>query len=915
MSSAPPRDAAHCMEPRIVHLLEVSAARDPGATAILAPGRAPLTYGRLYHHVQGVCRTLNALGLGRSDRVAVIVPDGTEMAVAFVAIAASATCAPLNPSYRERELDFYLSDLDAKALVILAGLDSPARAVAQHLGIVVIELMPDPQAEAGIFTLTGEKRSRPVRGGFAQPDDIALVLHTSGTTARPKRVPLTHANVCISARNIAAGLALTHQDRCLNTMPLYHIHGLVAGTLSALIAGGSVICPPKFDPYEFFAWLNEFRPTWYTAAPTLHQAILSQAQNHFDVLKHCPLRFIRSTSAPLPPQVLSELERVFTAPVIEAYSMTEAAHQVCSNPLPPRPRKAGSVGLSTGPEVAIKDEAGNLLTPGTLGEVVVRGPSITRGYEDNPTANVASFQKGWFRTGDQGVLDADGYLFIKGRLKEIINRGGEKISPREIDEVLLDHPAVAQAVTFSLPHSMLGEDVGAAVVLRQNAKAAEADIRQYVATRLAEFKVPSRVLIVDELPKGPTGKLRRLDLAEQFARHLETQFVAPHTPLEKELARIWVDLLGVERVGIHDNFFELGGTSLTAVRMFAEIQQLSGRSLPLATLLLLPPTIKQLVDVLDQAETETQWPSLVPIQPKGSRPPFFCMHNLAGNVLTYRDLARHLGPDQPLFALQQQGLDGRTVLHTRIEDMAAHYVKEIRAFLPEGPYLLGGHSSGGLIAFEAAQQLTAQGQVVALLALIDTFFPNDRNGSADLAHHIPGATFLLDRAWYHLSNLMELRPRDALTYLAQRLESAGGKLSRGVMQALSPLHPRIRQQSSRGLDPLSEAYPPLLDEIMKHNRQAVSAYVPRSYPGRVTIFLGEAPEAFGLLRSRRMPERLAEGGVDTYEVPGHHGTVVEEPHVRILAEKLRAAFDKAIGSDHGSGSVFVAAGAIPAPSS
>jgi oxalate---CoA ligase len=903
MISAPPKDTARC-EPSIANLLEVMAAEDPGATAVLAPGRAPLTYGRLYDHVRSVSRTLNALGVGRNDRIAMIVPSGPDMAVAFIAVAASATCAPLNPSYLENELDFYLSDLGAKALIIQAGVDSPARAVAQRRGIAIIELVPHSEAEAGTFALAGENRLPADGGGFAQAEDIALILHTSGTTARPKRVPLTHANLCVSARNIVASLALTRQDRCLNVMPLYHIHGLVAGTVSPLAAGASVICPPSFDPGKFFEWLDEFHPTWYTAAPTLHQAILSHARDHLEIVGRCPLRFVRSTSAALPAPVLSDLERVFAAPVIEAYSMTEAAHQVCSNPLPPRARKLGSVGPATGAAVAIMDDSGNLLAPGTVGEVVIQGPSVTRGYEDNPTANLTSFRDGWFRTGDQGVLDTDGYLYIKGRLKEIINRGGEKISPREVDEVLLAHPAVAQAVTFPLPHSMLGEDVGAAVVLRGEATATEADIRQYAATRLAPFKVPSRVLIVDELPKGSTGKLRRLGLAEQFASLLETRFVPAGTPIEQELVRIWAHVLGVERVGIHDNFFELGGTSLTAVRIFSEIQGLTGRALPLATLLR-APTIREIANVLDQAETGTQWPSLVAIQPNGSRPPLFCMHNLGGNILYYRDLARHLGTDQPFFALQQQGLDGRTGLQTRIEDMAAHYVKEIRAFAPDGPYFLAGHSSGGLIAYEAAMQLTARGQRVALLALIDTFFPSELDTS----------TRLVDRARFHLSNLMELEPRYAPAYVVQRLESAGGRFSLALGRAFSRVHLRARPQTSHEQGPLPQPeQPQLIDTIMKHNRQVTNAYVPQTYPGRIAIFLGDAPEAFGLLRSRWMPKRLAAGGVDVYKVPGHHGTVLEEPQARILAEKLRDALDQAMASVRNSGSVSAARGALPVPS-
>jgi acyl-CoA synthetase (AMP-forming)/AMP-acid ligase II len=299
-------------------------------------------------------------------------------------------------------------------------------------------------------------------------------------------------------------------------MPLFHIHGLIGALLSTLDAGASVFCTPGFAALKFFSWMSEADPTWYTAVPTMHQAILGRADRNREIIERGRLRLIRSSSASLPPQVMKALEESFGAPVIESYGMTEASHQMASNPLPPRERKPGSVGVAAGPEVGVMDDRGELLPPGSVGEVVIRGPNITRGYQNNPGANGAAFVHGWFRTGDQGVLDSDGYLRLTGRLKEIINRGGEKISPREVDEVLLDHPAVAQAVTFALPHDKLGEDVAAAVVLREGACVTENELRAFSRARLAEFKVPGTVVFVQEIPKGPTGKLQRIGLAEKL---------------------------------------------------------------------------------------------------------------------------------------------------------------------------------------------------------------------------------------------------------------------------------------------------------------------------------------------------------------------------------------------------------------
>ena len=501
----------------IRRLLERGGDGDP---AIGAPGRQPLDFAGLRTLADATVARLNALGIGRDDRVAIVLPNGPEMAAAFVAAGCGCATAPLNPAYREDEFDFYLGDLNPRALIVERGSESPAASVAAQRGIPVLRLATASGEPAGRFALEGEAAdAATVRGGPAAADDIALVLHTSGTTSRPKIVPLTQRNVSASAWHIGEALALVPGDRCMNVMPLFHIHGLIAAVLSSLAAGASVHCAPGFNALRVFGWLDEIAPTWYTAVPTMHQAILARsARNPGSVAQaRRSLRLIRSSSASLPPQVMAELEETFDAPVIESYGMTEAAHQMASNPLPPARRKPGSVGLAAGPEIAIARETENaLMDPAETGEIVIRGTNVTPGYENNPEANAAAFFDGWFRTGDQGRMDEDGYLTITGRLKEIINRGGEKISPREVDETLMDHPAVAQAVTFAMPHDRLGEDVAAAVVMREGVSARESELREFAAERLADFKVPRRIVIVDEIPKGATGKLQRIALAEKL---------------------------------------------------------------------------------------------------------------------------------------------------------------------------------------------------------------------------------------------------------------------------------------------------------------------------------------------------------------------------------------------------------------
>ncbi|MDU8944038.1 acyl--CoA ligase [Ovoidimarina sediminis] len=498
---------------------ELIAAHPSDAPAFGAPDRPWLSYGALRDLAETTRASLHAAGIGRGDRVAIVLPNGPEMAASFISVAQTCVTAPLNPAYREDEFAFYLEDLGARAVILAEDYDGPAAAAAASLGLQVLRLSFDADGPAGAYTLSTETSGTLSDTGLPTPDDVALILHTSGTTSRPKIVPLLQSNIAASAKNIALSLDLSPADRCLNVMPLFHIHGLIAAVSASLQAGGSIWCSPGFDALRFFGWMTEAQPTWYTAVPTMHQAILSRASRNADVIASVPLRFLRSSSASLPGPVMTTLAETFGAPVIEGYGMTEATHQMCSNPLPPRAQKPGAVGVPAGPEVRIAHEAEDRLIEGT-GEVVISGPNVTPGYESNPDANAKSFfeaeSKRWFRTGDQGAFDEDGYLTLTGRLKEIINRGGEKVSPLEVDGVLSDHPAIQQVVTFALPHPKLGEEVAAAVVLREGMEATEREIRDFAAERVAAFKVPRKVVILDEIPKGATGKLQRIGLAEKL---------------------------------------------------------------------------------------------------------------------------------------------------------------------------------------------------------------------------------------------------------------------------------------------------------------------------------------------------------------------------------------------------------------
>jgi len=493
----------------LLDVLDEGQARSP---AIVEPGRMSLTYAQLREQVAMSADGLARLGVRRDDRVALVLPNSAETIVMFLAAATAGTAAPLNPAYKEDEFRFYLEDTGARALVVAPGRGEVARR-SLPAGALVIEASFD---ERGRIKLESDSRSNGLRAAAApRGDDVALVLHTSGTTSRPKLVPLRQRNLAFSAENIARTYHLRGDDVAMCIMPLFHIHGLMASTMATFASGGTVVVTSGgFDAMTFWAAAEQHGATWYSAVPTIHQMLLlrHRGERRAGAAK---LRFARSSSSALSPETMRRLEAAFGAPVLEAYGMTEASHQMSSNPLPPRERRPGTVGVETGIRIGIMDESGGLLAAGAPGEVVIQGPSVIDGYA-NAEADATSFRDGWFRTGDQGLIDADGYLSLVGRLKEMINRGGEKIAPREIDDVLLQHPAVAEAVAFGSPHQAWGEEVAAAVVLRS--EATEKDLIAFARERLADYKVPKKLYIVEQIPRTATGKIQRRSVAAEFNR-------------------------------------------------------------------------------------------------------------------------------------------------------------------------------------------------------------------------------------------------------------------------------------------------------------------------------------------------------------------------------------------------------------
>jgi thioesterase domain-containing protein len=553
-----------------------------------------------------------------------------------------------------------------------------------------------------------------------------------------------------------------------------------------------------------------------------------------------------------------ELEEVFQVPVIESYGMTEASHQIASNPMPPDVRKTGTVGIPTGPEVSIMDREGKLLSQGEIGEIVIRGKNVIDGYMNNPEANEKSFTNGWFRTGDEGYFDNDNYLVIKDRIKEIINRGGEKISPREVDDVLLDHPKIKQAVTFSVPDDRLGEEIGVAIVLKKGERVEKWDVQSYVADRLADFKVPRYVTILDEIPKSPTGKIQRLGLVKKLVLvdkikndiYLKKEIKPPITKTEKKLWEIWSNVLQIKRINVDDNYFQLGGDSILAGQIVSEINRTMGIKILPLVIFLHAPTIEEMAKMIDDRKFELAPASLVALQSNGRKPPIYFVHACEGEVLFLTKLSSYLGLDQPFYALRARGLEGIYPPHDHVEGMAVDYTREILATNPNGPYILGGAGVGGLIAYEMAQLLTSQSKEVFSLILVDTIppkFPAYKKGK--------NIKYYFNRAFIHLEN---------------------GELTSAIISTLSSLYKNIAAS-------FITRY-----KIWKNIQKAAEKYVPNFYTGKTLLILPQMRVGYyndHLDRVNGWSEYIKE--FDYYIINGRHLKVFKEPYVKELALSIK----------------------------
>jgi acyl-CoA synthetase (AMP-forming)/AMP-acid ligase II/thioesterase domain-containing protein/acyl carrier protein len=855
------------------------AERTPDAPAFIAEDRLPLTYGALAELMARFGRTLNDSGYGRGDRIGIVHSGGAEMASTLLSVASYATAVPLLSTYTVGEFAIHLHDRKVTGLIVEAGMDTPARAAAEQQGIPVLDVEPVDDSVAGNIVLRPGPEQQARLPGAAAPDDFVFVMATSGTTSQSKIVPLRHRHNMRRTTASVDFLELREDDRCLILQPLVYAGGLF-NLCAPLFSGSSVIFLTCFDVATFFRYLETLGPTWYAGSYTFQYSIHAQASNFEEAIRRSRLRFIRTTSGFLDSQIADGIEQLFGVPVIEAYATTESG-RISGNPRPPGRNKRGTVGLPLLQEVEIMSAEGRFLPPTERGEVVVRGDQVFDGYENNPAANEAAFIDGWYRTGDEGFFDEDGYLTLTGRIKENINRGGEKITPGEVDDALLRHPDVREATTFPIPHATLGEEVAAAVVLEKGAAVTDQDLNRFLRRRLANFKVPRRILFVASIPKSANGKIQRGQLSKAFnldgvgapASVRASENDRQSSPLEARLQELWADSLGLERVGLHDNFFLLGGDSLQAVELFLRIEEVLGHRLPRSSLFE-AGTVAEMAKGIEEGAPPR---CVLPIQPKGTRPPFFCVHDGNGHVLNFWDLARHLGEEQPFYGIQYVDLDRDQLPFTEIDAMAAHYIREMRKVQPVGPYYIGGYSFGGRAAYVMAQQLRAAGQEVALLALFDTF------------SHVGQRHFSIPyRLARHCQRIVKMPLADVPAFAALIIRNL-------AVKAYMPLRVKLFSTTCRYFKSRNRPTPRFLSHPNPIAIDVINQdYRAQPYDGSAVLFKAE-------LYAMSHPDlhdgwhKLIKGGLEIRPVPGLHTSIMKEPHVRTLAAELAECLEERHG--------------------
>lgn len=859
-------------------VIEFWAAETPTAPALLGPGQAPLNFQSLYQLVREFRNELAVCGFGRNNRIAVVHSGGPEMAASLIGIACNATVAPFNPAMSAGEFYLHFQDKKINALAIEKDLTSQARNAAEKLGLPIFEIEHIDPASAGKIQLKGNvDRQTEATADPIQPDDLFIVFTTSGTTSYGKTVPLPHRIVLPRVTNMAQMLKFARQDRVLNIMPLFHTGGFAAGLLTTLFSGASFFPIKNNDVEMLFRCLGEAKPTVIAGGYTVFHSIERKARDYLEAIDAVKpsLRMLRTGTGHLDQKIAERLEAIFDTPVVEAYGSAETSFMACSG-IPPAPRKKGSVGQPDRSRVYVVDETGEPVPAMEKGEVAVTRETAFDGYENNPEANREAFSKRWYHTGDEGYLDEDGFLFITGRTKEMINRGGVKIIPTEVDQAAMKHEAVREAVSFPLPHNTLGEDIALSVVLEADKTVSEIDLKNFLKDYLIPNKIPSRIIFVDEIPKGATGKAQRRKLYQQLQVPISGTVVSIDANKQEKLPadvhkmqKIWQDVLGQKNIGLDENFFALGGDSLQAVDLFLRIEEVLGRRLP-RDVLFEAGTIREMAQLIEEGLSSS---CIVPIKPNGNRPLLFFVHPIGGEVLGYREFAKYLDIDQPFYGIQQTPSDANFSRFSSLEEMADYYLDEIRQVQPQGPYYLGGHSFGGLVAFLIAQKIAALGEETAFLALLDTYLPS-------------GNRYVSPLSWLsrHYRVWSQLPLREKPSYIFARLQNIASGVKRQIKLKLMA----ISNGSLSGSD-TSTATAVSNQDL---NALNIRKFRPTPYMGDAILFRTELPVSLHPDVHNEW-RNLIKGRLDICEITGGHVAIMKEPNVQELAGKLSYFLNKA----------------------
>lgn len=862
--------------------------QDPDHIAIESPNLLPLTYRELREQMLYVVKTLNSAGFHRNDRIGVIAPAGPDTAVLLVSVMAGFTCIPLNPELKSPEFEKIFLQLKMRAIIVASDCDTAARGVAAARNIPVIELVPS-LGKAGGSRLKVAALGDAKEPEFAVPSDIAVISLTSGTTSEYKIVPISQQQHCQPRQRRVKRLHLTKNERCLHIVPMYHGLGFSTSLLDVLVAGGTIVCTKDFIPNDFLSLLKEFRPTFYSASPALHQAILRELSKVSpDELQNHTLRMIISSSAVLPRTILHKLEERLGVPVVEVYASSETG--VISTNYPPRP---GSVGIPVVEQLQILDDNDMIAGNCQLGEIVVKGDSVFSGYENAPDENNAAFIDGWFRTGDIGYLDDDGYLFIKGRKKELINKGGRKISPAEIDNILASHPGVRDVMTFRIPDPVLGEDIAAMVVVG-NTKVSEEELRRYVIDRLIQFKVPKRIYFVDEIPKGPNGKLLRYIGTERYnAGDFHDAIVSgPISKTgsselsvdERKILHIWKDILEIESLGIDDDFFRCGGNSLSGIQLLIKIEREFHVNLPPDSIYVYPTIRQQVRMVVGKSGNKKYHPLVIPIREKGSLPPLFCIHPIDGWIEQYRVISPLLDQNRPLFGIRARGLKQGENPHQTVDEAVLEYSLAIKSVQKEGPYYLMGYSGGGPFAFALSCHFQKTGDIVAYLGIIDIDAP------------LPPR--------YRLGNLVKEDNLNAsmaamFQFFNKRLQKHSSFHSQflGTVSFISQVlllffeSKKNRISQKEGTNPSDSPMPLWVSVLPKQNQMLIMTqkrilnnYQPDVFSGNIYLY-STRPDAYG--NPARGWNEFIRGNTIIFDIPGDHNTCINDSNCNhVVAQKI-----------------------------